>query len=151
MSLIITILEATPIKHPIKDNVFMYVSQACPHTIPACQLLRCCKHLQMVDIDSGHYLVFENNELKQLRKAPADLLKAFHFETVPQVFTRDTKWYYIGGYEDLKKTHVPSAPPVVEPDNNTEDNTDNLAKLPVVNAVPVAEAEPVPGTRALRF
>lgn len=142
MSLIITILEATPIKHPIKDNVFMYVSQACPHTIPACQLLRCCKHLQMVDIDSGHYLVFKNNELKQLRKAPADLLEAFHFETVPQVFTRDTKWYYIGGYEDLKKTPVPSAPPATVVDAKQGDGSEDL---------PVAEAVPVPGTRELRF
>lgn len=141
MDLILTIQQATPIKHRITDDVFMYVRQHCPHTILACRRLRCCKHLRMLDIDSGHYLVFENNKLRLLEKASPSLLKAFHFETAPQVFTRDTKWYYIGDYEALKKTPVPSAPPVVEPDNNAEDNPD----------LPVADAVPVPEPRELRF
>ena len=130
MALILTFLQATLIKHRITDDVFMYVKEHCPHTIPACRRLRCCKHLRMLDIDSGHYLVFENNKLRRLGKAPPSLLKAFHFKTVPQVFTRDTKWYYIGDYEALKRS---STPPVVEPENNAEDDPD----LPVADAVPV--------------
>jgi len=126
MDLILTIRQATPIKHRITDDVFMYVKEHCPHTIPACLRLRCCKHLRMLDIDSGHYLVFENNELRRLGKAPPSLLNAFHFKTVPQVFTRDTKWYYIGDYEALEKSA-----PVVEP--NDAENTD----LPVAEAVPI--------------
>jgi len=137
MALILTIKQAAPIKHDITDYVFMYVKRDCPHTIPACHRLRRCKHLRILDIDSGRYLVFKNNELTPLKKAPLDLLKAYHFKTVPQVFTRDTEWYYIGDYEALIQTPEPSAPPVVDPDNIAED------ELPVATAVPVVNAEPI--------